>query len=207
MSVHRLLLEFTLALLICLWATPAPAKEVIEAWRSPFGKAHSVSVNSSDGSCWVADYENNQVVHLAQNGAELWRGGRFCQPWSVPVDPTDGSCWVGDTYSDQVVHLAEDGAEPWRGGGFDDPRSVSVDPTDGSCWVADSGNHQVVHLTVTDWRPSVCYDALWHMWGHDRIEPEAPRPQPACLSSAKGLQSHLRRVPTRRGGSTLSERQ
>ncbi len=27
----------------------------------------AVSVNSNDGSCWVADYSGNAVVHLAEN--------------------------------------------------------------------------------------------------------------------------------------------
>jgi hypothetical protein len=44
-------------------------------------------------------------VHIAPNGAELWRGGGFNQPWSVSVNRADGSCWVADTWNDQVVHL------------------------------------------------------------------------------------------------------
>jgi len=41
-----------LMLLTGLWvfATPVLAEEVTETWRSPFGTARSVSVNSTDGS-------------------------------------------------------------------------------------------------------------------------------------------------------------
>jgi DNA-binding beta-propeller fold protein YncE len=53
----------------------------------------------------VADTANNQVVHLAASGRELWRGGGFNRPVSVSVNPNDGSCWVADTYNNQVVHL------------------------------------------------------------------------------------------------------
>jgi hypothetical protein len=114
-----------------------------------------VSVNPTDGSCWVAElghdeegvWVNSAVVHLAMDGTELWRGTSLAAPRSVSVNPTDGSCWVADSENDQVVHLAEDGTELWRGGGFDEPWSVSVSPIDGSCWVADRMNDQVVHLS------------------------------------------------------------
>jgi DNA-binding beta-propeller fold protein YncE len=142
-------LGFTLSLIVCLAAIPAAAEEVIEAWRGGgFQKHWSVSVNPTDGSCWVADGGNSQVVHLAADGTELLRVGGLGAPYRVSVNPTDGSCWVADTASDAVVHLAEDGAELWRGGGFDYPMSVSVNPTDGSCWVADNGNNQVVKLAA-----------------------------------------------------------
>jgi len=53
---------------------------------------------------------NNQVVHLAQNGMQLWRGGGFSGPLSVSVNPADDSCWVADTGNNQVVHLGVVGA-------------------------------------------------------------------------------------------------
>jgi beta-lactamase regulating signal transducer with metallopeptidase domain/DNA-binding beta-propeller fold protein YncE len=178
--------------LVCGTATtPALAREVKEAWRSPFGRPQSVavnpadgscwalagsslmhlaadgsvlkqidgfwlaagvvpylSVNPRDGSCWVPDISHNQVVHLAKDGTELWRGGEFKQPKSVSPNPEDGSCWVADYGNNEVVHLAADGRELWRGEGFKSPTCVSVNPTDGSCWVGDYGNDQVVHLAA-----------------------------------------------------------
>ena len=44
MSAHCLLLGLTLSLLMCRWATPAPADEVIDIWRSPFSTVRSTSV-------------------------------------------------------------------------------------------------------------------------------------------------------------------
>jgi len=133
--------------LIALIGAAAPAEQVVELWRGGgFNLPFYVSVNPTDGSCWVADGGNDQVVHLSATGAELWRGGAFLVPLSISANPTDGSCWVADTYNNQVVHLAQDGTQLWRGGGFYCPYSVSVNPADGACWVADTENSQVVHL-------------------------------------------------------------
>jgi DNA-binding beta-propeller fold protein YncE len=118
-----------------------------------FGDPVSVSVDPTDGSCWVADlgswdgsvgqYFDSAVVHLAEDGTELWRGG-FQGPVSVAVNPMDGSCWVAD--SAQVVHLSEEGEVLWRMDGFSLPRSVSVVASDGSCWVGDTFTSRVGKL-------------------------------------------------------------
>jgi len=130
----------------CLGGRPAAAEQVIAAWRGGgFNCPLSVSVNPTDGSCWVADYNNNQVVHLAQNGAQLWRGGGFVGPHSVSVNTADGSCWVAESDNNRVVHLGASGNQLWAGA-FNQPISVSVNPNDGSCWVTDTKNNQVVHL-------------------------------------------------------------
>jgi hypothetical protein len=86
------------------------------------------------------------VVHLAEDGTELWRDAHTCGIDSVSANSVDGSCWV--TYRDCVVHCAEDGTELWRGENFQSADGVSVNPVDGSCWVADDGNGQVVHLGI-----------------------------------------------------------
>jgi PKD repeat protein len=107
----------------------------------------------------VADYANNQVVHLSSAGAELWRSASaaFYGPWSVSVDPMDSSCWAADIGDSQVVHLSSAGAELWRSASaaFYWPYSVSANSRDGSCWVADTTDNQVVHLSsagVELWR-------------------------------------------------------
>jgi PKD repeat protein len=115
-----------------------------ELWRGGYGR--SVSVNPSDGSCWVPGVVSlpckppihGQVVHLSADGAELWLGGSFCDPYAVSVNPADGSCWVADRFGGRIVHLSPDGSELSEGGGRC-PASVSVNPSDGSCWAADSG--------------------------------------------------------------------
>jgi len=135
--------------LLCALTRPAAAETVVEVWRGGgFGEPDCVSADPTDGSCWVADFGHDQVVHLSAGGQELLRQGGFEGPWSVCADPTDGSCWVADSYNSQVVHLSSEGQELLRKGGFYLPSSVSVNASDGSCWVADLGNSQVVHLSA-----------------------------------------------------------
>jgi hypothetical protein len=135
------------------WLPRASAEEVIEVWRGEAPGVVAVSVNPTDGSCWVGGSDG--VVHLAEDGTELSRTPGI-DAWDLSVNSSDGSCWVAvlgiwdaDTreYADSaVVHLAADGTELWRGEDFNGPASVSVNPTDGSCWVADSSNDEVVRL-------------------------------------------------------------
>jgi uncharacterized repeat protein (TIGR02543 family) len=123
------------------------AADGTELWRgSEFWHPFSISVNSTDGSCWVADPRNDGIVHLAADGTELWRGGGLNRPLSASVNESDGTCWVADRRNNQVIHLDTDGTELWRGGGFNLPESAAADSSDGSCWVADTGNNEVVHL-------------------------------------------------------------
>jgi DNA-binding beta-propeller fold protein YncE len=121
------------------------AGDVVEVWRSPFGRARSVSVNPNDGSCWAAT--GSSVMHVAADGTVLSQTDGFWSPGSVSVNATDGSCWVADARNDAVVHLAEDGSELCRAVGFTSPQAVSANSADGSCWVADGGSNEIVHLT------------------------------------------------------------
>jgi hypothetical protein len=55
-----------------------------------------------DGSCWVSGGDEDEIVLLAADGAELWR--RAGVYWSaLSVNPSDGSAWVID--GSDVVHL------------------------------------------------------------------------------------------------------
>lgn len=69
-----------------------------------------VSVNPSDGTCWVADRGHDEVVKLSADlTAELVRLSGFYNPLSVSVNSIDGSCWVGEGIfdsSNQVVKIS-----------------------------------------------------------------------------------------------------
>ncbi len=120
------------------------------ATAAGFYNPRAVSVNTSDGTCWVADTSNNQVVKLAPSGTiELIRIGGFSSPQDVAVNPVDNTCWVADYTNDRVVKLDSAGNILAEVGGMDNPYSVAVNPEDGSCWVADYYNHQVVKLIVS----------------------------------------------------------
>ena len=125
-----------------------------------FSYPTSVSVNPTDGSCWVGD--GFWVVHLAENGTEVWRGGGMCCASSVSVNAEDGSCWVA---GHDVIRLAADGGELSRK--VCDAWPASANPTDGSCWVIahSNGRDQIVHLAS---------DGITELWrGGEGWEPSA----------------------------------
>jgi PKD repeat protein len=156
MSKSKWAIAVAVVVVLACYAGPsAVAETVVEAWRSPSGEfsgPHFVSVNPTDGSCWVADPSYSRVVHLSPAGAELWLSGsgEFSAPYFVSANPTDGSCWVEDGGHSQMVRLSAAGAELWRSpsGEFNWPWVISVNPTDGSCWVTDCGDKRVVHLSA-----------------------------------------------------------
>ncbi|MCP4000570.1 MAG: PKD domain-containing protein [Gammaproteobacteria bacterium] len=127
-----------------------PAGFASHVFKGGFNDPYSVSVNPVDGSCWAADFYNNQVVKLSEtNTIELFRLSGFNSPRYVSTNPTDGSCWVADTNNNEVVHLSSKGVELSRTVGFNLPYSVSVNSYDGSCWVADRSNNQAVKVVMS----------------------------------------------------------
>lgn len=92
-----------------------------------FNRPYSVSVDSSDGTCWVADYYNHKVVKVKADGSEkLVNVGGFYYPTSVSVNSTTGVVWVAEYYNNQVVKLDPNGTELARLSGFSYPRAVAV---------------------------------------------------------------------------------
>ena len=117
-----------------------------ELWRGEdFNGPWSVSVNPSDGSCWVADTDNGHLVHLASDGTEL-PGVPAGTPIAVAVNPRDGSCWVAMTGG--IAHFDSSGNLLWQGGpGW--ASCLAVD-SDDSCWasVVASGLSSILHLAA-----------------------------------------------------------
>jgi PKD repeat protein len=144
-------------------------------WQGPPAGPLGLSVNTGDGSVWVASEEGSgeegygRVVHLGSGGNILWWTSGWI-PNCISVDPSDGSCWVpwthweGTELQRAVLHLAADGSELGRVSVTGaDPLSLSVDPTDGSCWVGYrpppwstttvtrwSADYQILSETATD---------------------------------------------------------
>jgi PKD repeat protein len=129
----------------------------------------AVSANAADGSAWVADRSDAQVIHISADLQELLRAGDWCWPTSVAA-AADGSCWAADAemsgstgaefapgwyLNSAVAHVARNGTELWRGSAFRNPGSVSTNLSDASCWVADTDDNQVVYLLESgeeEWR-------------------------------------------------------
>jgi len=111
-----------------------------------FWTPESVSANSNDGSCWVADTFDGKVVHLDIYGKMVLSVGGFNLPTSVSVNTHDNSVWVADMGDNAVVHLDKDGTELCRITDFGAtdlaaPVCVSVNNHmgDDSVWVAELG--------------------------------------------------------------------
>ena len=70
-------------------------------------RPESLSVNPTDGSCWVAN--STSVIHLGPDGTTLWGSPayEFTFVESVSVNPADGSCWVAD---ENIPNLPSGGA-------------------------------------------------------------------------------------------------
>jgi hypothetical protein len=73
-SLTLRVLPCLIAALTCL-PVAVQAAEIGEVWRGGFKEVHSVAVNPTDGSCWVADLYN--VIRLAPDGTQLWRKPGF----------------------------------------------------------------------------------------------------------------------------------
>ena len=122
-------------------ATPdTPYHQIVGGFDDPY----YLSLDPKDGSVWVTDYGNKQVVKLSSDGTELKRVDGFNVPRRVSVFHKDGSVWVTDSGNDDLVKLDSNGNELKRIGGFSEPVSVSVDQTDGAVYVTDYYNNRVV---------------------------------------------------------------
>lgn len=118
--------------------------------KTGFGYPQGVSVNISDGTCWVASTSQDQVVKLSPSGTiEMVRRSGFNDPIDISVNSIDGTAWIADYYNNRIVKLDSSGNVVGTIGGMAYPISVSVDPQDGSCWVADNNNGKVVKIIVS----------------------------------------------------------
>jgi len=103
----------------------------------------SVSVNTTDGTCWVANSgtdatTGNRVRKLFCPGicstiTTLAERTGFSTPYSVSVNPADDTCWVADYNNNRVVRLGADGSIEWSASGniewsINRPMAVSVSP-------------------------------------------------------------------------------
>jgi len=123
-----------------------------------FSQPLSLSVNSKDGSCWVADTDAIRVRKLSAAGQELAMldgaadpklfapdAKSLTNPASVTVDPRDGSCWVATM--NVICKFSSDAKQLLVKPGFNEP-IVAINPKNGDCWVADSSNSKVLKLSA-----------------------------------------------------------
>jgi DNA-binding beta-propeller fold protein YncE len=106
----------------------------------------------ADGTLWVADTSDHQVVHLTTTGtvlATFGGSGQLNQPYGLTVGPA--GVYVADTYNQRVVGLSKtNGSRQWaqttcNGKALKRPRDVGLG-SDGNLYVADTDNHRIAVL-------------------------------------------------------------
>jgi hypothetical protein len=144
-----------LAIVACALAgAQARAETVVEAWRTPYGRIATASVNSVGGSIWAIS--GASLIHVTAEGSLLFQSTPVPRPTALAADSSDGTVWVilggMDSHglpstTAELVHLSSDGRELWRStlasGGLD----LGVSPSDGKLWV-ENGEYLLVHVTV-----------------------------------------------------------
>jgi hypothetical protein len=74
-----------------------------------FNRPHDLAVDQDDGSVWIADTYNYDVVHLDQNGDELLRTDWDWVARAIAVDPTDSTVIVVSSLGDVSIEPASVG--------------------------------------------------------------------------------------------------
>ena len=104
--------------------------------KTGFSSPYCVSVNKADGTLWVADYGNHQVVKLSASGnSEVVRLGGFNHPvFSLMSTSLTDLFGLLILEIIKLFALPSDGALVFRIDGFNNPSTVGANPLDGS-WV------------------------------------------------------------------------
>ena len=104
-----------------------------------------VSVNPTDGSCWVTDSRGSATRYDA-NGAAVAQGPKLKEPKFVAVNPKTGNAWVADTQASVLVKLNPAGQELLRITDISNPTSPEVNSKDGGLWLVSNAS-MLVKLT------------------------------------------------------------
>ncbi len=140
-----------------------PVKVVANLNDKPFNAPRGLAV-AADGSFFVADSRNNQIVHFDKDGNFLnsWGSpsgtmdinspdGTFNEPWGVAVG-ADGRVYVTDTWNHRIQVFNPDGSFVTKWGsftvngqvdGFWGPRGIAIDQAN-RVYVTDTGKQRVV---------------------------------------------------------------
>lgn len=107
-----------------------------------------VSVNPTDGSCWVTDSRGTVTLYDANGGAVATGQSQLKEPKFVAVNPKTGDAWVADTQADVLVKLSPTGQELLRITDISQPTFPDVNSKDGSLWIVTD------HSTLVKLSPS-----------------------------------------------------
>jgi len=90
-----------------------------------FENPENLAVDPKDGSIWVADTGNGNVVKLDENGQELLRLEGFLAPIGIAVDD-EGNAYVGDRNHAKLYKISPAGKLLWSSGAFGGGQSVNA---------------------------------------------------------------------------------
>ena len=110
-----------------------------------------VSVNTTDGSCWIADSKSGagKVMKYSKAGQQLLVASvKLTEPKYIAVNSTTGNVWVADSQAGILVKLDANGKELLRTTEVGMPVSPSVNFKTGDLWVSDAKNFQVVKISA-----------------------------------------------------------
>ena len=116
-------------------------------WEFETGQSLAIGVDPRDGSVWVPNLTNNEIIKLDSSGNVLFRVPDIRDDKTY-VDPNDGSVW---TTVNGLTKLDDTGQELFVVPGLDPVYSLVVDSIDSSVWVAVGGGSEgrkVVKLTA-----------------------------------------------------------
>jgi streptogramin lyase len=100
----------------------------------------SVSVNVTDGSCWIT-HSRGEIYRYDASGTRVVTASlsaKMGEPKFVTVNPKTGNAWVADSQSSIIVKLDANGQELLRITDIKAPSSPRVDVRDGGVWLVSS---------------------------------------------------------------------
>ncbi len=98
-----------------------------------------ISVNPSDGACWVRVYNPRGVARLDKAGTETANVTLGGASW-VSSAASDGTAWVTDGTAGVILRISSAGSIMSSFGGFSSPGACAAHAKDNSVSVVESGN-------------------------------------------------------------------
>ncbi len=112
-----------------------------------FISLQSLTVNSRDGSVWVAD--STRVVKLSEDGSrQLDLDHDFQYAYKISVNENTGEVWVLDLGPSTLLKFSSSGSKIFEVAGFSEPQDLAVNLFDNSCLVADTENNRLVKVAA-----------------------------------------------------------
>jgi hypothetical protein len=108
-----------------------------EIFKRSYG-TEQISVNPTDGGCWIRVYSPAGVARLSKAGAET-ASVPLARPSWVSSAAADGSCWATDGTAGVIMRITTAGSVVASYGGLTSPSACAAHARDNSVSVVESG--------------------------------------------------------------------